>query len=157
MFLSVFVSTIDLQLTPFPPWPHQALIYTRNKETYVRLLFLDFKSAFNSIIQQKLVSKLAELGNPSSTCNWILGFLTGRPQCVRINNKTSSSLILNTSLPRGCVSTAGWWPLTAEPGTRTTIRRPWRWFWILAGLAQPTPPPFMSIEQLWRSSPLFNI
>lgn len=61
MFLFVFLSTIHPQLTLSPPWRLQALFYTKNKETYV--------SAFNSIMEQKMVSKLAELWNPSSMYN----------------------------------------------------------------------------------------
>jgi hypothetical protein len=34
---------------------------------------------------------------------WILDFLTGRPQVVRVGNKTSTKLILNTGAPQGCV------------------------------------------------------
>ncbi|KAI4878453.1 hypothetical protein NFI96_000505 [Prochilodus magdalenae] len=60
-------------------------------------------SAFNTIIPHKLVSKLGSLGLDSSICSWGLCFLTDRPQCVRIGNHTSSTLILNTGTPQGCV------------------------------------------------------
>ena len=36
-------------------------------------------------------------------CNWVLDFLTGRPQVVRVGNNISSPLILNTGAPQGCV------------------------------------------------------
>uniref|UniRef100_A0A4W5MJ42 Reverse transcriptase domain-containing protein n=1 Tax=Hucho hucho TaxID=62062 RepID=A0A4W5MJ42_9TELE len=36
-------------------------------------------------------------------CNWVLDFLTGRPQVVRIGNNISTLLILNTGAPQGCV------------------------------------------------------
>jgi len=55
---------------------HLALSHLKNKDSYVRLLFLDFSSAFNTIIPQKLVSKLTGLGTSSSLCNWALDFLT---------------------------------------------------------------------------------
>lgn len=152
MFLSVFVSTIHPPLLLSPPWPHRVLFYTKNKETYVRLMFLDCKSAFNSIIQQKLVSMMAELWIPSSMCNWILLFLTGRPERIRKNNKKFSTIILNISSLQGSA-----WPMTTEPDTRKAIRRPRRWFWILAGLPQPSPPSSTSIVQLCRSSTLLKI
>ena len=44
----------------------------------------------------KLVNELRELGLNSALCDWILNFLTGRPQAVRVGNTTSSTLILNT-------------------------------------------------------------
>lgn len=51
----------------------------------------------------KLVLKLQALGLHSSLCNWILDFLSIRCQVVRMNNITSSTLILNTGAPQGCV------------------------------------------------------
>ena len=82
---------------------HQAFTHLETSNSYVRLLFLDFSSAFNTIIPQTLVNKLSALGLSSSLCNWILDFLTHRPQSVRINNLTSSPTILNTGSPQGFV------------------------------------------------------
>ncbi|KAK3566128.1 hypothetical protein QTP86_026016 [Hemibagrus guttatus] len=62
-----------------------------------------FSSAFNTIIPQHLIEKLSLLGLNTSLCNWILDFLTGRPQSVRIGNSTSSSTTLSTGAPQGCV------------------------------------------------------
>ena len=42
-------------------------------------------------------------GLNTSLCNWILDFLTGRPQMVRVGSNTSATLILNTGAPQGCV------------------------------------------------------
>ncbi|KAI5606381.1 gastrula zinc finger protein XlCGF28.1-like [Silurus asotus] len=41
-------------------------------------------SAFNTIIPSKLIAKLLDLGINTSTCNWVMDFLTKRPQqgCV---------------------------------------------------------------------------
>ncbi|KAI4891375.1 hypothetical protein NFI96_006357 [Prochilodus magdalenae] len=36
-------------------------------------------------------------------CNWVLDFLTNRPQSVRIHNLSSSTTILSTGSPQGCV------------------------------------------------------
>ncbi|KAL2088686.1 hypothetical protein ACEWY4_015585 [Coilia grayii] len=60
-------------------------------------------SAFNTIIPQQLITKLGELGLNTTLCNWVLDFLVGRPQAVRIGSKTSSTTILNTGAPQGCV------------------------------------------------------
>ncbi|KAF7643798.1 hypothetical protein LDENG_00233010 [Lucifuga dentata] len=67
------------------------------------MLFVDFSSAFNTIIPYKLVFKLHNLGLSTSLCSWITDFLTNRPQVVRIGDHTSSTLILNTGVPQGCV------------------------------------------------------
>ncbi|KAK3518713.1 hypothetical protein QTP70_008919 [Hemibagrus guttatus] len=63
---------------------HLSLTYLDNKDTYVRMLFINFSSAFNTIIPQHLIEKLSLLGLNTSLCNWILDFLTVRPQSVRI-------------------------------------------------------------------------
>lgn len=39
----------------------------------------------------------------TSTCNWILYFLTGRPQTVQIGSTSLSTIILSTGAPQGCV------------------------------------------------------
>jgi gmma-aminobutyric acid receptor subunit gamma/cGMP-dependent protein kinase 2 len=65
------------------------------------MLFIDYSSAFNAIVPSKLINKLRTMG--LNLCNWILIFLTGRPQVVRVGNNTSSTLILNTRAPQGCV------------------------------------------------------
>ena len=66
------------------------------------MLFIDYSSMFNTIVHTNLITKLRTLGLNTSLCNWILDFLTGRPQVVRVGN-TSATLILNTGVRQGCV------------------------------------------------------
>jgi hypothetical protein len=61
------------------------------------MLFIDYSSAFNT----KLITKLRTMGQNTALCNWILDFLTGRPQVV--GNNTSIMLTLNTGAPQGCI------------------------------------------------------
>ncbi|KAI4900497.1 hypothetical protein NFI96_007889, partial [Prochilodus magdalenae] len=82
---------------------HLALTHLDNKDTYVRMLFIDFSSAFNTIIPQHLIGKLGVLGLNTSLCNWVLDFLTDRPQSVKIGNNISSTTTLSTGAPQGCV------------------------------------------------------
>ncbi len=82
---------------------HLALTHLENKDSYVRMLFIDFSSAFNTIIPQQLINKLNLLGLNNSLCNWILDFLTGRPQSVHVGHNTSSTTTLSTGAPQGCV------------------------------------------------------
>ncbi len=79
------------------------LSHLENKNSYVRMLFVDYSSAFNTIVPATLIAKLQTLGLNRSLCSWILDFLTGRIQVVRMYNNTSSPLILNTGAPQGCV------------------------------------------------------
>ena len=67
------------------------------------MLFIDYSSAFNTIIPSKLFTKLTALGLEKSICCWILDFLTNRPQAVRIGRHLSSTLVLSTGAPQGCV------------------------------------------------------
>uniref|UniRef100_A0A8K9X6Q5 Reverse transcriptase domain-containing protein n=1 Tax=Oncorhynchus mykiss TaxID=8022 RepID=A0A8K9X6Q5_ONCMY len=82
---------------------HTALSHLDKRNTYVRMLFIDYSSAFNNVVPSKLITKLRILGLNTSLCNWILDFLKGRPQVVRVGSNTSATLILNTGAPQGCV------------------------------------------------------
>ena len=55
------------------------------------------------MVTSKLITKVRTLALNTSLCNWILDFLTGRLQVVRVGNNTSAMLILNTWAPQGCV------------------------------------------------------
>jgi hypothetical protein len=57
------------------------------------MLFIDYSSAFNTIVFSKLITKIRTLRLNTSLCNWILEFLTVCPQVVRLDNHM---LILNT-------------------------------------------------------------
>ena len=48
------------------------------------MMFIDYSSAFNTIIPSKLIIKLEALGLNTALCNWVLDFLTGRPQAVKV-------------------------------------------------------------------------
>ena len=67
------------------------------------MLFIDYSSAFNTIVPSKLIIKLGALGLNPALCNWVLDILTGSPQVVKVGNNTSASLILNTGAPQGCM------------------------------------------------------
>ena len=82
---------------------HSVLSHLDNNNTYARMLFIDFSSAFNTVIPSKLISKLTDLGITAPICNWLLDFLTNRPQHVRLDHHCSSTLTINTGVPQGCV------------------------------------------------------
>ncbi len=81
---------------------HYVLQRLDTHNTYARLLFLEYSSAFNTIRPMKLTSKLVDLGVPTPTCNWILYFLTDRPQVVRIGKNVSAELTVSTGTSQGC-------------------------------------------------------
>ena len=61
---------------------HTALSHLDKRNTYVRMLLIDYSSVFNTIVPSKLITKLRTLRLNNSLCNWILDFLMGRPQVV---------------------------------------------------------------------------
>ena len=80
---------------------HSAVEHLNTPNTSVRMLFLDYSSAFNTVLPSKLVAKLAGLGLPSSSCSWILDSLTERPQVVRVGNRVSTAPTISTGTPKG--------------------------------------------------------
>ncbi|CAM4570023.1 unnamed protein product [Leuciscus chuanchicus] len=82
---------------------HYILQHLDRPGTYARILFVDFSSAFNTIIPDLLTAKLTQLSMPSSICQWISIFLTDRQQRVRLGKLTSRTLTISTGAPQGCV------------------------------------------------------
>ncbi len=66
-------------------------------------LFVDFSSAFNTIITDTLQNKLTQLSVPTSVCQWINSFLTDRQQLVRLGKFSSNTRTTSTGAPQGCV------------------------------------------------------
>ncbi|XDV14330.1 hypothetical protein PO909_014601 [Leuciscus waleckii] len=71
--------------------------------TYARILFVDFSSAFNTIIPEHLHQKLTQFSVPASTCQWITSFLSDRQQYVRLGSNSSKPRSIITGAPQGCV------------------------------------------------------
>ncbi|KAK3515368.1 hypothetical protein QTP70_018745 [Hemibagrus guttatus] len=82
---------------------HFILQHLDKSGTYVRLLFVDFSSAFNTIIPTLLQTKLTQLSVPSSICQWITSFLTDKHQLVKLGKFKSNSRTTSTGAPQGCV------------------------------------------------------
>ncbi len=79
---------------------HFILQHLDRPGTYVRILFVDFSSAVNTI---NLQNKLTLLSVPTSICQWIICFLTDRQQVVRLGKFSSSTRTISTGAPQGCV------------------------------------------------------
>lgn len=82
---------------------HSVLSQLENNDTYVRRLFNDFSLAFNAVILTKIITKLSDQGIRASIFNWVLDFLTNRPQHVQLDHHWSSTPTLNTHVLQGCV------------------------------------------------------
>ncbi len=82
---------------------HFILQHLDRPGTYARILFVDFSSAFNSIIPDTLQNKLTKLSVITSVCQWITSFLTDRQKLVRLGKLSSSTRTISTGAPQGCV------------------------------------------------------
>ncbi len=104
--MSAYSAPVCIPPKPLYRWCdflHLALTHLENKDSNVRILFIDFSLSFNTIIPQQIINKLNLLGLNNSLCNLILDFLTRRPQSVRVGRNTSSTTTMSTGAPQGCV------------------------------------------------------
>lgn len=67
---------------------HSIIQHLDSPNTYTRLLFQDLSSAFNTTGPMKLIIKFTDLGVRTPTCDWILEFLTSRPQVERLESRS---------------------------------------------------------------------
>ena len=82
---------------------HFVMYHLESPNMYARILFVDYRSVFNTVIPQKLFGKLHLLSLEAPMCYWILDFLLQRHQVVKMNGIASSTIFLNTGTPQGCV------------------------------------------------------
>ena len=82
---------------------HKMYSHLDKSKTYVRSTFVDFSSAFNTIVTHLLTKKLMSFNVPPHIILWIHDFLSNRPQKVIMGNVQSSVKVLNTGAPQGCV------------------------------------------------------
>ena len=68
--------------------------------------FIDYSSAFNTVVPSKLITKLR-----------ILDILTDHPQLMRVGNNTSTTLTINMGAHQGCVLS----PLLYSPFTHNCV------------------------------------
>ncbi|KAI4880092.1 hypothetical protein NFI96_008261 [Prochilodus magdalenae] len=69
----------------------------------VRVMFFDFSSAFNTIQPLLLRDKLMKMKVDMHLVTWIIDYLIGRPQHVRIRYCSSDTVISSTGAPQGTV------------------------------------------------------
>lgn len=82
---------------------HCSLYHLEHQGSYTHLLFIDFNSAFYTILPHRLVSKLSALGLLYSTCLWIKDFVTQYTQRVTVDPHIFSTISISTGCPQGCV------------------------------------------------------
>ena len=59
---------------------------TPRLNTYARVLYIDFSSAFNTIQPHIMLNNLLSMNVNSNLIHWIYSYLTERPQFVKLKN-----------------------------------------------------------------------
>ena len=82
---------------------HMAHKHLDMSGNFVRILYVDFSSAFNTIQPHLLAQKLSVMNVNSNLILWIVNFLVGRSQQVLFQSSLSSSKTTSTGAPQGTV------------------------------------------------------
>lgn len=69
--------------------PLNVSVICRSQNGIVRLLFLEFSTAFSAIQPHLMINNMTKADVNSTIILWICSFLTHRPQRVRISNSTT--------------------------------------------------------------------
>lgn len=72
-------------------------------KAYVRILFIDFSSAFNNVQPHLLLQKLKDMNVYTTLIKWFYSFLTDRIQQVKVKQTLSDIRHCNTGVPQVCV------------------------------------------------------
>ena len=78
-------------------------MHLETPKSYVRVLYIDFSSAFNTIQPHLMASKLVDLQVNPSLILWLVDFLVNRSQQVRYQHAISGNKVISTGAPQGTV------------------------------------------------------
>lgn len=82
---------------------HGTITHLEKPKSLVRLVFVDFSSAFNTLQPHLMGRKLLQMDIDPHLILWVLSFLTNRPQRVRVNGHLSAPRTISTGSPQGSV------------------------------------------------------
>jgi hypothetical protein len=80
---------------------HNWLVELEKPKRAVRILFIDYRKAFDRIDHKILMSKLSNLDIPNFLLRWLASFLTERPQRIKIGNTFSTWSHTKAGVPQG--------------------------------------------------------
>ena len=132
---------------------HNAYTHLENPGSFVRILFTDFSSAFNTVQLHLMASKLLKLDINARLILWIVDFLVNHSQTVCHQAALLSSRSISTGSPQGTVLS----PILSTiytndcTGTYTTISRFCNRRSFQLRLAYHSPPTHETHEAPFRS------
>ncbi len=103
---------------------HSALCHLEQQGSYAWLLFVDFSSAFNTILPDRLITKLLDLGYLTPSVCGLRTFCPIARKKVRVGRLSSSCLSLSTGSPQGCVLSPLLYTLYTHDCTPTHSSKP---------------------------------
>jgi hypothetical protein len=80
---------------------HTWLSHLDSTGHFLRICLLDFSKAFDRIGHNILIQKLIDIGVRRSLIPWIVSFLSGRRQCVKLGEAVSTWLPVKAGVPQG--------------------------------------------------------
>ena len=82
---------------------HDTYMHFESPNSFVRVLYIDFSSAFNTIQPHLMARKLVDLQVDPKLILWLVDFLVNRTQQVRYQHAISDSKAISTGAPQGTV------------------------------------------------------
>ena len=82
---------------------HKVYSHLDTPRSYIRSAFIDFSSAFNTIIPHLLSRKLIQMNVHPQIITLIYDFMLNRPQRVKVGHIVSDDRVVSTGAPQGCV------------------------------------------------------
>jgi len=82
---------------------HDTYMHLESPNSFVRVLYIDFSSAFNTIQPHLMARKLVDLQVDPKLILWLVDFLVNRTQQVRYQHAISDSKAVSTGAPQGTV------------------------------------------------------
>ena len=83
---------------------HEIFVASDCSENISRILFVDFRKAFDLIDHNVFFNKLLSSGVPEHIIAWSLDFLNERKQFVKIGDSVSTTTTVAADTPQGTVS-----------------------------------------------------
>ena len=68
-----------------------------------KLMFFDFKNAFDTVLHGKLMEKVSRIDFGPKTLSWLCSYLSGRKQYVMVNGEQSQATLVRSGVPQGSV------------------------------------------------------
>ena len=74
-----------------------------DEKNNIDIIYIDLAKAFDSVSHPKLLYKLEKLGFGGDVLSWLGAFITNRPQCVKVNDASSSVFYARSGVAQGSI------------------------------------------------------